>query len=538
MRASCYNAPVLSDSAISRPRAIARAATTVMFFFVASRVLGLVRDIVISHQFGTSRALDAYFAAFNIPDFIFNVVAGGALGSAFIPTFSAALALRDQERAWRLASSIITLAFIAIAAVCAVLAIFADPIVAVTVARGFAPSDQALTANLMRWMLITPIVFGVSGIVMGILNSYQHFILPALAPVFYNAAIIAGALFLSPTLGVYGLVAGVIAGAVLHFAVQLPWFFHKRITNYQLQITLSPDVREVGRLLLPRAFGIAAVQVNFLVNTALASALPAGGIAALSYAWRVMLLPVGVVGQSVATAIFPTLSVQSARNEQDDFRRLFSSAFRATMFLAIPAAVGLFILAAPLISLLFERGEFNAQSTAETEWALQFYAIGLFAHSGLEILTRAFYAMHDTKTPVLIGVGAMALNIALSLVLIAPLAQGGLALANSVATILETVTLFLILHARLGDPSTGSGHGIDAGRIFGSVARIAVGAGAMGGAIMLVVSAFNARGAAVVAILGAGVGAVVYCIAMMLVRSEEIAFIRGRIAVWSTFRAK
>jgi len=500
---------------------LARAATILMIFFVASRVLGLVRDIVISHQFGTSRALDAYFAAFNIPDFIFNIVAGGAMASAFIPTFSAALALRDEKRAWQLATSIITLAFIAITAVCAVLAVFADPIVAMTVARGFAPSDQALTASLMRWMFITPIVFGVSGIVMGILNSYQHFILPALAPIFYNAAIIAGALFLSPVFGVYGLVIGVVAGAFLHLLVQVPWFLRQRITNCQLRITISPDVREVGRLLLPRAFGIAAVQINFLVNTVLASTLQIGAIAALSYAWRVMLLPVGAVGQSVATVIFPTLSAHSARNEQDDFRKLFSSAFRATMFLAIPATVGLFLLAAPFVSLLFERGEFNAQSTAETAGALQFFSIGLFAHSGLEILTRAFYAMHDTKTPVLIGVGAMVVNVVLSLALIAPLAQGGLALANSVATILETGILFFILRARMVD--------IDAGRILGSLARITVGTGAMGGAIILVVGAFNARGAVLIAILGAGVGAAVYFIAMMLLRSEEVEFILSKV---------
>lgn len=519
---SCYNAPVLSDPAISPPRSLARAATILMIFFVTSRVLGLVRDIVISHQFGTSRALDAYFAAFNIPDFIFNIVAGGALGSAFIPAFSAALAVRDEKRAWQLASSIVTLAFIAITAVCAVLAIFAEAIVAATVARGFAPADQTLTASLMRWMLITPIVFGVSGIVMGILNSYQHFVLPALAPVFYNAAIIAGALFLSPTMGVYGLVAGVVGGAALHLAVQLPWFARNKITSYRLALGnfTSPDMQEVGRLLLPRAFGIAAVQINFLVNTVLASTLQIGAIAALSYAWRVMLLPVGVVGQSVATAIFPTLSAQSARNDREDFRQLFSSAFRATMFLAIPATVGLFILAAPFVRLLFERGEFNAQSTVETAGALQLYAIGLFAHSGLEILTRAFYAMHDTKTPVLIGVGAMAVNVALSLALLTPLAQGGLALANSVATILETGILFLILRARLKD--------IDSGRIFGSLARITIGAGAMGGVIVLVVSAFNERSAVLIAILGTGIGAVVYFIAMTLLRSEEIHLLLRR----------
>lgn len=502
-----------------------------MVFLVFSRVLGLVRDIVISHQFGTSRALDAYFAAFNIPDSIFTIVAGGALGSAFIPTFTAALAESDVKRAWRLAASILIIAFCVVTVVCAVLAVFAGPIAVMTVARGFAPSDQALTANLMRWMLITPIVFGVSGIVMGILNSNQHFLLPALAPVFYNVAIILGAYFLAPTLGVYGLVIGVVTGAVLHLAVQLPWFAQRKNDQY-LQLLLrelqrlsidrfiSPDVREVVRLLLPRAFGIAAVQINFLVNTVLASALPPGGIAALSYAWRVMLLPVGVVGQSVATVIFPTLSAQSARNEESEFRDLFSTSFRATMFLAIPAAVGMFLLATPFVNLLFERGEFTARSTAETAWALQFYAIALFAHSGLEILTRAFYAMHDTKTPVLVGIGAMGVNVALSFALIGPLAQGGLALANSIATIAETAFLFFMLRSRIPV--------LDTRRILGSVARIAVGAGAMGGAITLVASILNPRGALLTSFVAAGAGAIVFLAVMRLFGAEEIAFVLER----------
>ncbi len=159
--------------------------------------------------------------------------------------------------------------------------------------------------------------------------------------------------------------------------------------------------------MLPRMIGLGVVQINFLVNTILASSLPAGGIAALAYAWRVMLLPVGIVGQSLATAIFPTFSEQTARKETGEFLKTFSTAFRATLFLSIPAAVGLFLLGGPLIALVFQRGEFNARSTAETAWALQFFAIGLFAHSGLEIVTRAFYAMHDTQTPVLVGVAAI-----------------------------------------------------------------------------------------------------------------------------------
>ncbi len=495
-----------------------------MLFFVASRTLGLLRDIVISHQFGTARALDAYFAAFTVPDFVFNVLAGGALGSAFIPAFSAALAQNDARRAWQLAGALINLTFVALTALCALLAIFAPQIVALTVARGFAPSDQALTADLMRWMLVTPIIFGVSGIVMGILNSHQHFVLPALAPVVYNAAIIAGALVLAPTMGVYGLVVGVVVGAVLHLAAQVPWLIWKlEISDFRLPISnlQSADVREVIRLMLPRTLGIAAVQINFVVNTILASTLPAGAIAALAYAWRVMLLPVGVVGQSLATAVFPTFSAQTARQELDDFRDTFSMALRATLYLTIPATVGLIVLGAPFIALLFQRGQFDARSTAETAWALQFFALALFAHSGLEIVSRAFYALHDTATPVVVGVGAMALNIALSIVLIAPLAHGGLALANSIATILEVSTLLVILRRRVGD--------IDARRIALSTARIVVAAIAM--AVVLVPFAdYFSSSPVFTAIVGTAIGAAVYFIVTLALRSEEIAFVLRRIA--------
>jgi putative peptidoglycan lipid II flippase len=490
-----------------------------MIFFVASRALGLLRDIVISYQFGTSRALDAYFAAFNIPDFIFNVIAGGALGSAFIPTFSAALASGDEQRAWRLASAVINIALILLTTIAVVLAIFAPQVAALTVARGFAPADQSLTADLMRWMLITPIVFGVSGIMMGILNSHQHFLLPALAPVLYNAAIIAGALFLAPTMGVYGLVMGVVAGAFAHLLAQAPGLARARMQYAPVLGIANADVREVGRLMLPRTIGIAAVQINFLVNTILASALPAGRVAALAYAWRLMLLPVGIVGQSLATVIFPTFSEQSARNELDDFRRTFSAAFRATLYLTIPAAVGLIVLGAPLITLLFQRGEFDTRSTAETAWALQFFAIALFAHSGLEIVARAFYALHDTRTPVIVGLAAMGLNIALSIALIAPLAQGGLALANSIATILEMVTLLLILQRRIG--------GIDARRIAGSSARILLATMAMGAVLLLFVHYFG--GAVFVALAGTAIGAAVYFVVTAALRSEEIAFVLRRV---------
>lgn len=492
-----------------------------MVFFIASRVLGLLRDVVISHQFGTTRALDAYFAAFTLPDLIFNVIAGGALGSAFIPTFSTALALGDTPRAWRLASAVLNLALVILTGVAALLAFFAPQVVATSVAPRFAPEEQALTASLMRWMLITPVVFGLSGILMGILNSYHHFVLPAAAPVVYNAAIIAGAIFLAPTMGVYGLAAGVIAGAFLHLLIQVPWLVRQKMKYTPTFGLDNADVREVGRLMLPRTVGLAAVQINFLVNTILASGLPAGSIAALGYAWRVMLLPEGIVALSLATAIFPTFSAQMARRELDEFRSSFSNALRATFYLTIPAAVGLVVLGKPLIALLFQRGEFDARSTAETAWALQFYALALFAHSGLEIITRAFYAMHDTKTPVVLSVASVGLNIVLSVVLLAPLAHGGLALANSIATVLEMLTLLYLLRRKMG-------HGDDR-RMVSSVARVLVAATAMTVVLVPLAGFLAEYGAVVTAIVGGAVGAVVYLGVTVVLRSEEIGLVLRRV---------
>lgn len=520
----------MNSPAVAPVPRLARAATTVMFFFIVSRVFGVVRDVVISHQFGTARALEAYFAAFTIPDFVFNVLAGGALGSAFIPVFSAALAQNDARRAWQLASTLLALVFLVLTALCMLLAIFAREVVALTVARGFAPAEQTLTADLMRWMLITPLVFGVSGIVMGLLNAYQHFALPALAPVVYNAAIIAGALVLAPTLGVYGLVAGVVVGAVLHLAIQIPLAIHFRLQSVDCRLQIfnlqsailnlqSSDVRQVIRLMLPRTLGIAAVHINFVVNTMLASTLPAGALAALAYAWRVMLLPVGVVGQSLATAVFPTFSAQVAREERDALRATFSRTFRATLFLTIPATAGLIVLGAPFITLLFQRGQFDARSTAETTFALQFFALALFAHAGLEIVTRAFYALHDTVTPVAVGIGAMGLNIALSLLLIVPLQHGGLALANSIATILELMVLLVILRRRLGD--------VDAARLARATARIVAATLAMTIVLMPFAKHFAAR-PIFVALGGACLGACVYGLAACALRVEELALVFQR----------
>lgn len=490
---------------IATRRQIARAAGLVSVLFAASRVLGLVREIVIGAQFGTGSELDAYLAAFRLPDLVFYLVAGGALGSAFIPTFTACLAREPDSRhlgAWRLASAVSNLVLLVATALAIVGVLLAGPLVERVIAPGFGPEQQALTASLMQVMLVAPVLFGLSGIVMGILNSFQHFLAPALAPVVYNLAIILAAWLLAPTLGVRGLALGVVGGAMAHLLIQVPALL-RRHPIYQATLGLrDPDVHEVGRLMGPRVLGLAAVQINFLINVFLASHLVEGSISALNYAWLMMLLPQGIVAQGIATAVFPTLSAQAATGQLASLRSTLGGALRVVIWLTLPAAAGLFILRVPLTSVLLERREFTTESTQLTAYALAFFAFGLVAHSVLEVLTRAFYAMHDTWTPVKVGLGAMVLNILLSLLLIGPLAHGGLALANTLATTLETMVLLWMVGPRL--------HGLGKQRIVTTLARSLVATAAMSAALIWFTSRWADGPAWFLAVGGLVLGALVY----------------------------
>jgi putative peptidoglycan lipid II flippase len=454
-----------------------------MALFVASRALGLAREIVIARQFGTSAGLDAYLAAFRLPDLLFQLVAGGALGSAFIPIFTGYLAREDLAGAWRLASAVINWVLLILTTLALLAAWGAPLLVARVVAPGFSEPQQALTAELMRLMLVSTVVFGVSGVVMGALNARQHFLLPALAPIVYNLAIIGGALLLGPRWGVRGLAIGVVIGACGHLAVQLPELLRQGMSYHPVLAPRDPGVREVARLMAPRALGLAAVQLNFLVNTILASGLATGSIVALNYGFLLMLLPQGIFAQAVATAAFPTFSTLAAQGATAEMRRTFANTLRAVLYLSVPAAVGLIVLRRPLVALVLQRGAFTADSTAAVAWALLFYALGLVGHAAVEILARAFYALHDTKTPVAVGVAAMLGNVGLSLAFLqlfrsvgwAP--YGGLALANSVATTAEMAALLLLLRGRLG--------GLGGRGLAAATARIALGAALMGAALAL-----------------------------------------------------
>jgi putative peptidoglycan lipid II flippase len=433
----------------SRGQRMASATAVVMLFFVLSRVTGLLREMIIGAQFGTSADLDAYLAAFRVPDLLFQLVAGGALGSAFIPTFAQVRAKQGEGAGWLLFSRVLNLVTLVLVVLAALAAFFAPTLIERIIAPGFEPSQQRLAADLMRGMLIGTVVFGASGLVMGALNAVQHFILPAAAPVLYNGAIILGALLLAPRYGIYGLVIGVVLGSLAHFGVQIPGLLRRK-ARYRFDFSWRDrGVRDVARLMGPRVLGLLFVQLNFLINTILASGLAEGSLSALNYAWLLMLLPQGIFAQAIATVAFPTFATQTANGNMEGLHQTLTRTLRTVLFLTIPAAVVLYVLRVPIIQVLLERGNFDAESTAAVAYALRFYALGLVAHAVVEIVVRVFYALQDTLTPVVVGIGTMVLNILFSLWWIGWLSYGGLALANSVATGLEMILLLVLLQRLL-----------------------------------------------------------------------------------------
>jgi putative peptidoglycan lipid II flippase len=447
----------VTTSRITANRQIAQAAGTVMAAFILSNLTGLLRQILVTRAFGTGGAIDAFSAASTFPDVIFNLIAGGALASAFVPTLTGFLARGERSGGWHLSSAVINLAFCLLTATSFISFFLTPQIVQYILAPEFSPAQQELTVSLLRVLLISPTVFGISGLLMGILNAHQVFLWPALAPTFYWLGMIFGVVVLSPIMGIFGLAWGAVLGAGLHLAIQLPALFRLTERHYSLTLGLqNPAVREVGRLMGPRLLGVAVVQLNFVVNTILASGQPQGSLAAIKYAWAIMTMPQVVIAQAIAIAALPTFSAQAAQGKLPDMRASLAATLRGVILLSLPASLGLILLRQPLITLLFERGMFTAHSTDLVAWALLWYTAGLVGHSIVEIVSRAFYALHDTKTPVFVGVIAMSLNLIFSIIFSALFAyvgwmpHGGLALANSLATALEMVGLLVLMRRRLG----------------------------------------------------------------------------------------
>jgi putative peptidoglycan lipid II flippase len=493
--------------------------------FVLSRLLGLAREAVIAGQFGTSAQYDTYLRAFSIPDTLFLIIIGGAVGSAFIPVFTRFMS-RDQEtEAWHLTSTLINASVVLLSLGGIVMGLAAPALVGSIIAPASTPADQAVAVDLTRILLLSPLFLGLGGWAMGILNARQHFLLPALAPVFYNLAIIAGALLLAPTLGVYGLAWGVVAGAVLHFGVQLPGLMRVGM-RYSARLNLGdPGAGEVGKLILPRIAGQAAFQVNVVAMRSISDFLEAGRLSAFNYAYLIMILPHGVFAMSLATVTFPTMAAQYAEGNLMALRATLARAVKVLLFLTLPSAVGLFVLRTEVVATLFQFGNFTSTSTELVASALSYFAPGLVAYAVVEVITRGFYAMHDTKTPVIISVLTVLLNLGLAayLALGLGMSQDGLALSLAVTTTLEMLLLWLLLGRKL------PGWGLRSDGMAVSIFKSLTASLAMGMMLALLLAPSRTLlptsgklEAVVLAVGGVLVGAAVYFAAARLLRSEEL----------------
>lgn len=433
-------------------RQITQAAAVVGSGTLSSRILGFLRDIVLARAFGASPVADAFVVAFRIPSMLRELFAEGSMSAGFIPVFSEKLAMGRREEARRLASTTFTVLLAVVAAVC-LIAILAAPWIVRVIAPGY--TDELgrfnLTVNMARIMFPYLLFISMAALTMGVLNSLRAFMLPAFSPVMFNVAIISSVLWVSPFLTepIYAAALGVTAGGLLQFLFQIPGLVRHGMTLQWIWAPRDPDVKRIGKLVVPVMAGQSVTQVNLLVSTALASFLPVGSQVFLFYGMRLMLFPMGIFGVAIGTAVLPTLSRQAAREEWAEMRETVAFGLRFIFFIIVPAMAGLIVLRQPIIHLIFEHGEFSAAATAGTAVALLFYAVGLPAFAGVRVVSAAYYSMKDTGTPVKIAVIAVGANIVLSILLMKSLLHGGLALATSLAALLNFSLLIAGLNRRL-----------------------------------------------------------------------------------------
>jgi putative peptidoglycan lipid II flippase len=440
---------VKTDAAetIAPTRHLVNSTLIVILAFGTAKAISLAQTFIIARVFGVGTEWDTFVAANSIPETIFTLIAGGALGHAFIPVFSGFLAREDRAGAWQIASRVVNTVFL-VALIASVIAfIFAPILVSTLVAPGFTPDAQAQTADLMRIALISTLIFAVSGLVSGVLQSFNRFLLPALAPILFDVGILFGVVFLTGTFGVYGIAYGAVLGAALHLSIQIPGLVRVKARWTPVLGWRDPTLRQIIRLMLPRIAGLGVFQLNFIVMNNIASTLGEGSVSALSWGWRLMQIPQTLIGTAMGVVIFPTLAALSARGDADGKREAMSGALRFILAASIPASIGLIVVGRPLISLL-EGGAFNSDASDLVFSTLQFFALGIVVHSMLEVVARSFYADKDTLTPLWAALGGAAINLGLAWYFGTQGQVGGLALANSLGTAFEVLVLLGLLRRR------------------------------------------------------------------------------------------
>lgn len=417
--------------------------------FVASRLLGLIREVILAQQFGTTEQFSAYVSAFRIPDLLFLVVMAGAFGSAFIPVFSGLLGSGEDAAAWRLASTVLNISGVVVIVLAVLAWLTAPTLVRYVVAPDANPTAQRITIDCMRILLLSPVFLGWGIAAKGILEGQDRFTMPALAPIVYNGSTILGAVTLGPRIGVFGVAVGVVAGSIGFLLLQIPDLIRSGMRYSPAVDPRTPGLGEVGRLLAPRLIGQAAFQINFIALTNLAWRTGEQSVSALNYAWQLLMLPHGVLALSVSTVLLPTLSRLWQAGEKDAFRARLASALQPLIFLSLPTSVVLFAFRTSIVQTLFQTGAFSAESTTLVAAPLALLALGLISYAVVELLTRAFYAMHDTRTPVAAGVAIIVINIAIGVLLLDRFGYLALAFALSASTTIEALILTFVLRRRL-----------------------------------------------------------------------------------------
>jgi putative peptidoglycan lipid II flippase len=463
----------MPPSAPSQGPKLARAAGITGAATMTSRILGVVREQVLASMFGAGNAMDAFNVAFRIPNLVRDLFAEGAMSAAFVPTFTRELTAHGKEAAWRLGSVVLTALVLITGLVALAGIVFATPLVTVLAGDYAAvPGKLALTVLLTRIMVPFLVLVAVAAALMGMLNSLQWFFIPALSPAMFNVGTIVCAVALAPVMPRVGLppiaaiAIGTLVGGVGQIALQWPSLARQGFRYRPVIDFHSPGLRRVLLLMGPGTIGMAAIQVNLFVNTVLATGEGTGAVSWLQYAFRLMYLPIGLFGVSIATATLPTVARHAAAGDLTGVRRTVADGLSLTMMLNVPATLGLIVLSTPIVRLIFERGAFTTGDTAATAAALQFYAIGLVAYSVVRIISPAFYAMNDSRTPVAVGIVTMVVNVALNLALVRVLGYRGLALGTSIAALLNAVSLLVLLRSRLG--------GIEGARLGGAAVKIAL----------------------------------------------------------------
>ena len=473
---------------------VARNASIVSVAVMASRVLGLVRDQVFAIFFGAGMQYDAFLTAFRIPNLLRDLFAEGALSAAFVTTFTQTLQSKGKETAILLWNRVATLIILFIIALSILAWIYTPAIVRVLAPGFFDVAGKAeLTISLTRIMIPFLLLIALAAQAMGMLNSFNVFGIPAIASAFFNLGSIIGGLllgfWLGPALGlspIAGMAYGTLVGGFLQFAVQWP-SLRRRGISYRPMISFSdPGVHQIIRLMGPAIIGTAAVQINVFVNTNFASAIidpvtgtvTNGPVSWLSYAFRFMQFPIGVFGVAIATATLPPLSRSTANPNYTEFRQTLAHSLALVFLLCIPSAVGLAVLGRPIVALVFEHGKFTGFDTVQTANALAAYSIGLAGYAAVKVLSPAFYALNDARTPMLISLGSIAVNYAMNSLLVGRFGHVGLAFSTSTVALVNFLLLALFMRQRL--------RRLEGRRLGRTIMRVGIASGAMASVVWMV----------------------------------------------------